>query len=110
MINTQVDTYTHIQPEQESYTEFHSAFTKEYENFKDQHIVLDLLKYNSASVEDLLGFLEISNHHIDSKHSFVIVNSSVSIDDIPDELMVVPTLQEALDVIEMEAIERDLGF
>ena len=31
-------------------------------------------------------------------------------DKIPDELNVVPTLIEAEDLLEMEAIERDLGF
>jgi hypothetical protein len=29
---------------------------------------------------------------------------------MPDEIVVVPTLQEAYDIIEMEEIERDLGF
>ena len=31
-------------------------------------------------------------------------------DDFPDNFNIVPTLQEAEDVIEMENIERDLGF
>jgi len=29
---------------------------------------------------------------------------------MPDEIIVVPTMQEAYDIIEMEEIERDLGF
>ncbi len=29
---------------------------------------------------------------------------------MPDEIVVVPTMQEAYDIIEMEDIERDLGF
>ncbi|MDH3323482.1 MAG: ribonuclease Z, partial [Flavobacteriaceae bacterium] len=43
-------------------------------------------------------------------HSFVIVSDKVNLDGIPDEIIVVPTMQEAYDVIEMEEIERDLGF
>jgi hypothetical protein len=39
-----------------------------------------------------------------------VVNSALDPDIIPDEIMVVPTLLEAQDVIEMEEIERDLGF
>jgi hypothetical protein len=31
-------------------------------------------------------------------------------DHVPEELMIVPTYQEAMDVLEMEEIERDLGF
>ena len=42
--------------------------------------------------------------------SFVIVATNVSIDEIDEKLIVVPTLQEARDIIEMEEIERDLGF
>jgi hypothetical protein len=29
---------------------------------------------------------------------------------MPDEIVVVPTIQEAYDIIEMEEMERDLGF
>jgi hypothetical protein len=29
---------------------------------------------------------------------------------VPEELLVVPTLTEAEDIIQMEEIERDLGF
>ena len=42
--------------------------------------------------------------------SFVVICNGIDIDDVPDEINVVPTLQEAEDVLEMEAIERDLGF
>ena len=38
------------------------------------------------------------------------VNANIDIDDFPDYFNIVPTLQEAEDVIEMEAIERELGF
>jgi hypothetical protein len=38
------------------------------------------------------------------------INDSASMDHVPEELMIVPTHQEALDVLEMEEIERDLGF
>ena len=55
-------------------------------------------------------FLKSSNDHRGDNKSFVIVNDTINIDTVPDELMVVPTLQEAKDVIQMEDIERDLGF
>ncbi|MEG1239581.1 MAG: ribonuclease Z, partial [Flavobacterium sp.] len=31
-------------------------------------------------------------------------------DEVSEEIIVVPTLQEGFDIIEMEEIERDLGF
>jgi len=42
--------------------------------------------------------------------SFVIVISEVNADNYPEELNIVPTLTEAEDVIDMENIERELGF
>jgi len=42
--------------------------------------------------------------------SFVIVFNGINIDNIPEDIVVVPTLTEAKDIIEMENIERDLGF
>lgn len=80
------------------------------EYFSKQNIVLDLLKYTHIALEELLQLLPLSNGHRAQKHSFVIVNDAINPDDIPMELVVVPTLQEAADIIEMEEIERDLGF
>ena len=42
--------------------------------------------------------------------SFVVIKSGINIDDFPESVNIVPTLQEAEDILEMEAIERDLGF
>lgn len=78
--------------------------------FKDQNLIIDLLSYTNLSLEQLLMFMELSNQHRISKHSFVIVNNALDPDVLPYEIMVVPTLLEAQDVIEMEEIERDLGF
>ena len=78
--------------------------------YKGQNVVLNLLKYNSIELRELLLFLKPSNLHRKTKQSFVIVNNGISIDDVPNEMIVVPTIQEAADIIEMEEIERDLGF
>ena len=78
--------------------------------FTDDNIVVDLLHYNQLSLAQLLLFLETSNRHRNQKKSFVMINTALESDTIPYELIVVPTLQEAEDIIEMEDIERDLGF
>lgn len=78
--------------------------------YKGKNVVLNLLNYNSFELPQLLLFLKTSNLHRKTKQSFVIVNDAIEIDDIPFEMIVVPTLQEAADIIEMEEIERDLGF
>lgn len=79
-------------------------------NFKSQNIVINLLTMKSIYLEDILMFLEISNKHRESKKSFVIVNNALNPDDIPSEMVVVPTLHEAEDIIGMEEMERELGF
>jgi hypothetical protein len=78
--------------------------------YKGQNVVLNLLKYKTLALPELLQFLKTSNLHRKTKQSFVIVNDAIDIDDVPFEMIVVPTLQEAGDIIEMEEIERDLGF
>ena len=75
-----------------------------------QNVIVELLKYENLSLDQLLLFLNVSNAHRATNQSFVIVNNAISPDELPDELSVVPTLQEAEDLIEMENIERELGF
>jgi hypothetical protein len=79
-------------------------------NYQGQNVVIDLLKYDELKLAELLLFLHTSNSHRKEKNSFVIVNHGINVDDIPMEMVVVPTVQEAGDIIEMEDIERDLGF
>ena len=80
------------------------------QRYEHDNLVVDLMKYENLSLEDLLAFLKLSNYHRSSKHSFVLVNNVIDIDDVPLEMILVPTLVEAGDIVEMEEIERDLGF
>ena len=77
---------------------------------KNDNLIVNLLSMKGVTAADLTGFLAISKDHRAGKRSFVIVTDKVSYDELPEELLVVPTLQEAKDVIEMEEIERDLGL
>jgi len=81
-----------------------------YLKLKNDNIILNLTSLNKLSLSDLLEFLQLSNIHRKSKHSFVVVSDKIDLDETPDEIVVVPTLQEAYDIIEMEEMERDLGF
>ena len=71
---------------------------------------MNLLKYDTLELPQLLQFLKTSNLHRKTKQSFVIVNDAIEVDEVPFEMIVVPTIQEAGDIVEMEEIERDLGF
>lgn len=77
-------------------------------DFEKGNLVIDLLKYNDFSLEDLVCFLKLSNYQRGGNLSYVLVNKDIDYDLIPDEMIVVPTLQEAEDIIQMEEIERDL--
>ncbi len=81
-----------------------------YPKFKNDNLVVVLTSLEKIQTTDITEFLQISNIHRGEKHSFVIVSDKVNLDEIPEELVVVPTQQEAFDIIEMEEMERDLGF
>lgn len=105
------DSYTILEDEKDDVVEF-AAFLERIvpEKFELRNLVIDLSKYDRLTLEQLLHFLKLSTYHRSTKHSFVIVNNAVDVDDIPIEMTVVPTLTEARDLVEMEEIERDLGF
>ncbi len=81
-----------------------------YPKFENDNIIVHLSALEPVSLENIVEFLQISNTHRGHKLSFVLVNSKIDIDKTPDEIVVVPTLKEAYDIIEMEEMERDLGF
>jgi len=81
-----------------------------YPKYKNDNIVVVLTSLGKISLMEIIEFLNISNIHRGKKHSFVIVSETIDLDEVPDELLVVPSQQEAFDIIEMEEMERDLGF
>ncbi|TVZ27743.1 hypothetical protein JM83_2803 [Gillisia sp. Hel_I_86] len=90
--------------------DFAERITENYSEYRNDNVVVNLLNNQNFDLKDALLFLEISNIHRAENKSFVIVNSNLSIDVIPDELIVVPSLQEAGDIIKMDDLERELGF
>ena len=83
---------------------------KEYPKLKNENLVIDLLGFSKLTPYNVVSFLEISKKHRKNGKSFVLVSEKVSYDDVPEEMSLVPTLQEARDIVEMEEIERDLGI
>lgn len=89
---------------------FADKMTKSHSEFEHSNLVIDLLDHNELTVKELLMFLEMANIHSRHRRSFVIVNNNFSIDEIPEELIVVPSLQEAEDIVRMEEMERDMDI
>lgn len=110
MIFDSNETTTIITQEKESVVEMVKKLEVIYERFKNDNVIVSLTSLTNIPLENIVEFLQISIKHRKSKHSFVIVSDKVNLDEIPNELIVVPTIQEAYDIIEMEEIERDLGF
>lgn len=107
---THKDTYIILKPEKENITDFVKFLAKNHSDFIKDNVVIDIEKFEGLDLQELLLFFEISNLHRSQKKSFVIVNDSIDIEGIPEELFVVPTLLEAGDIIGMEELERELGF
>ena len=89
---------------------FLDLVTSEYNSYKESNIILDITQDSKVTLNDILGFLSLSNKHRQTKKSFVIVVTDFDFNEVPEEMIVVPTVLEAHDIIEMEEIERDLGF
>ncbi|GAA4808939.1 ribonuclease Z [Litoribaculum gwangyangense] len=110
MILDQNGNITTITQEKSTIVELVNKLQALYPKFKNDNVILALTSLKKIGLEDIIEFLEISNSHRSKKHSFVIVSDNIDLNIVPDEIVVVPTMQEAYDIIEMEEMERDLGF
>ncbi|PWB20643.1 ribonuclease Z [Flavobacterium sp. HTF] len=89
---------------------FLEKVTQQFKTFEKQNVIIDLSSNSEITEKDLKLFLPLSKVHKKAKKSFVVVASDLDFNAISDKLAVVPSLLEAHDIIEMEEIERDLGF
>jgi len=89
---------------------FLEKVTTQYATYKDQNIVLDMTHDKGVSLKEIKLFGDLSKIHKKAKKSFVIVVDGIDFNAVPVKMTVVPSLLEAHDIIEMEEIERDLGF
>lgn len=89
---------------------FLSKLTEQYNTFKNTNLILDITHDKSVDLEAIKAFTDLSKKHNKGKKSLIIVADGVDFNDVPQSLQVVPTILEAHDMIEMEEIERDLGF
>ncbi|WP_283635335.1 ribonuclease Z [Aquaticitalea lipolytica] len=110
MIFDKDDNITIIIQEKSTIVELVKKLYATYPKFKNDNVIVNLSVMNKVTLQDIVEFLEISNQHRHAKHSFVIVTDKADLNEMPDEIVVVPTLKEAYDIIEMEEMERDLGF
>ena len=68
--------------------------------------------WNENTIEDtqIALFQQLSTALSSKLLTFVLVSEQITYEDLPDSIFLCPTLEEAHDLIEMEAIQRDLGI
>ena len=106
----QTESYILLKLTENSIKKFKDIFDEKYSKIAEEQIIIDFSEKINIEIQELLLFLKVSSKHRTNGMSFVIICTGIEIDEIPDKLSVVPTLTEALDILEMDAIERDLGF
>jgi hypothetical protein len=81
------------------------SFVETLYNGNVKHLILDLHDIMELNSTDLLKFTTFGKNIVKN-------NSFVMISNLPpqEEYMVVPSIQEAFDIIEMEEIERQLNI
>jgi hypothetical protein len=102
--------YTLISSDEDSFKEFQKSVFKKINAFDKKHLILQISEKLKIDKKDFLLFLKIAEQKKENGTSFILLNSSVIADDFDENLNIVPTLQEAEDILEMENIERELGF
>ena len=110
MIIDQEENVSIITQEKATIVELVKKLEALYPRFEKHNIIIKLSSLGKITLQDVTEFLRLSNKHRKAKNSFVIVTNALNANETPDEVIVVPTLKEAFDVIEMEDMERDLGF
>ena len=101
---------TIIKDTQGDFSNFILKLSEQFNSFKEQNLILDISKDENLNIKDLKEAKDLANKHKKEKKTLVFVAENIDFNEIPDYLLVVPSLLEAHDIIEMEEIERDLGF
>lgn len=91
--------------------EFVEKIENQYEQLKAFNLIIDLTHEDEVITEAyLLKFEVIAERQMEENKSFVLAVGGVDFNEFDEDLIVVPTIQEAHDIIEMDEIQRDLGF
>lgn len=93
--------------------EFIEKLEQQYESsLVDANLVIDLTTASyTVTEEEIEQFESLAIQHMEEANkSFIIVIESIDFNEFDGDLIIAPTLQEAHDLIEMDEIQRDLGF
>lgn len=105
---TTSDKYTLFKAETDFDT-FFDEVSKVLGKYKNRNIILDVSSIDTteSQIKSLSGFAETQ---AENEKSFAVILTDFDADAFDEELNVVPTLVEAIDIIDMDEMTRDLGF
>ena len=89
---------------------FFETIKTEMTSLADKNIIVDLCNFQTITIKQINNFLPLSKNHQRNNKSFIMVCDQADFLKITEKLIVVPTIQEAFDTVEIEDITRDLGF
>lgn len=110
MVITCEQEYILFASEGDSFSKFVTDFEEKHKEYREKHLIIQVSDNLSVTEQDFFVFLKYAEEHQKNGTTFVVINSRIDVDKFPETFNVVPTLQEAKDVLEMENIQRDLGF
>ena len=89
---------------------FLEKINSQYNSFKDSNLILDISHDTTVDVKSIKIFSDLFKIKKKEKKTLVLVVENIDYNKVPVSIIVVPTQLEAQDLIEMDEIERDLGF
>ncbi|MCW2258640.1 MULTISPECIES: ribonuclease Z [Sphingobacterium] len=98
---------------EEDIVTFLKKLEEQYEySLVQSNLIIDLTSVKYAVLEEDLECFETLaiSHMEEANKSFIIVIESIDFNEFDGDLVIAPSLQEAHDLIEMDEIQRDLGF
>jgi len=110
MIQEHKGNQTILKDSSDDFDAFFEIVSKNLTDFNKKNIIIDLSDNSKITNSLIKQFVAVSKLHKKNKKSFVIVAKDIDFTSVPASLTVVPSVLEAHDIIEMEEIERDLGF
>ncbi len=93
---------------QNSFSDIYKEFSLQIQAFAEDNIVLKAYNVSEINKEESLLLINIAKLKIKNFKSFVLLSNKILVDDFPEYINIVPTIEEAEDIINMEEIERNL--
>ncbi len=92
------------------FKKFFDYFTVDHSKFVENNVIINLSSKLKVQESDISLFLKYADLHNENGTTFVMIYPSINVDNFPETFNIVSTLVEAEDVLEIENIQRDLGF